>query len=154
MSLPLNKGKPWGNDEVVQLLKEVQKKVSIDDIALRHKRTVGGIHSRLREIAADYYFNDERPMEQIIKYTGLSEEEILDAIERRKIRIRISEEKQEKIFQNIKEDKCFEITKNDEILQNLKDIKLLLLELNNKINYIVSPIKMETGTVGTGGSAV
>jgi hypothetical protein len=154
MSLPLNKGKPWGNDEIVQLLKEIQKKVSIDDIALRHKRTVGGIRSRLREIAADYYFNDERPIEQIIKYTGLSEEEILDAIERRKIRIKVSEEKQEKIFQNTKEDTCFEIAKNDEILQNLKDIKLLLLELNNKFNHIVSPIKIETGTVGWGGSAV
>jgi hypothetical protein len=82
-----NLGKSWKDDEVAQLLGEVQKKLSLDQISEIHKRSVGGIRSRLREIAADYYFNDERPIDEIKRYTGLTVEDISDAISRRQHRI-------------------------------------------------------------------
>jgi purine nucleoside permease len=34
-------------------------------------------------IAADYYFNDERPIDEIKRYTGLTVEDISDAISKR-----------------------------------------------------------------------
>ncbi len=101
---PSNIGKPWGDDEIVQLLKNVQKKKTIDEIAVIHRRTYGGIYSRLREIAADYHFNDGRSIEEIIKFTGLSEENINDAILRRANRQEYQQEK-EKIRELKKQEK-------------------------------------------------
>ena len=88
-----NIGKSWKDDEVAQLLGEIQKKLSLDQISEIHKRSVGGIRSRLREIAADYYFNDERPIDEIKRYTGLTVEDISDAISRRQHRIDMSAKK-------------------------------------------------------------
>ena len=87
-------GKAWYDDEISQLLQEIRAKKSIEEIATIHQRTSGGIIARLREIAADYYYNDERPLEQICAFTGLSEEVVMDAIERRGYRNRMKEEKE------------------------------------------------------------
>ena len=78
-----NLGKSWKDDEIAQLLSEVQKKMSHDDIAEAHGRTVGSISSRLKTIAADYYFNDEMPIDKIIRYTRLTPSEVADAISKR-----------------------------------------------------------------------
>jgi hypothetical protein len=43
-----NMGKPWSQEELSQLLQEIKEKKSIIDIAALHKRTQGGINSRLR----------------------------------------------------------------------------------------------------------
>jgi hypothetical protein len=42
-------GKPWKEEEISQLLSEVGKK-TISEIAEIHKRTAGGIRSRLRDL--------------------------------------------------------------------------------------------------------
>jgi len=78
-----NLGKPWADEEVVQLLTEIQKNLTHAEIAEIHKRTTGSVLQRLKSIAADYHFNDNRPIEQIIKYTGLSQREIQEAIAKR-----------------------------------------------------------------------
>ena len=79
-------GKGWEDDEVQNLLISIQKKRPMETIAMDHERTVGGIRSQLRKLAADYHFNDPRPMEEIQRYTGLTKEEIKDAIQRRTYR--------------------------------------------------------------------
>lgn len=75
-----NKSKPqekqWEDDEILQLLKRIQKNMSIDVIANKHGRTVEEINAEIRQIARDYWFNDERPIEEIKKYTRLTKEEI------------------------------------------------------------------------------
>lgn len=86
-------GSPWSDDEIIQLLQCIRKKKSISEIAEIHQRTEGGIKYRLREIAADYHFNDNRPLDEIHKYTGLSFEQIEDAIKRREIRTIIQEKR-------------------------------------------------------------
>jgi len=91
----LNAGKPWGDDDIVKLLANVQKKKTHEEMADIHGRTVRGIEARLREIAADYYFNDELPMKDIEKYTGLSPEVIADAISRREYKNGLAEKKKE-----------------------------------------------------------
>lgn len=78
-----NLGKSWKDDEIVQLLSNVQKGLSQAEISEKHGRTMGSISSKLKGIAADYYFNDERPIDEIKKYTGLSVEVISDAISKR-----------------------------------------------------------------------
>ena len=55
-----NLGKAWADEEVVQLLTEIQKNLTHAEIAEIHKRTTGSILSRLKSIAADYHFNDNR----------------------------------------------------------------------------------------------
>jgi hypothetical protein len=78
-----NIGKSWKDEEIVKLLANVQKGLTHPQIAENHARTVGSISSKLKGIAADYYFNDERPIDEIKKYTGLSVEDITDAISKR-----------------------------------------------------------------------
>ena len=78
-----NLGKPWADEEVVQLLTEIQKNLTHAEIAEIHKRSIGSILSRIKSIAADYHFNDNRPIEQIMKYTGLSKRAVQEAIVKR-----------------------------------------------------------------------
>lgn len=83
MSAPARQGKPWSEEEIQMLLQAVKRKETKQQIAAAHQRSVGGIHSRLRSLAADYYFNDNRPMDEIMKFTGLDLETITDAIAKR-----------------------------------------------------------------------
>ena len=78
-----NIGKSWKEEEIVKLLSNVQKGLTHPQISENHGRTVGSITSKLKGIAADYYFNDERPINEIKKYTGLSVEDISEAISKR-----------------------------------------------------------------------
>lgn len=80
---PSRIGQPWEDDEIVKLLTSVQKKKPIEQIAAEHKRTVNGINIRLRELAADYHFNDNRPIEEIQKFTGFTKEQVEEAILKR-----------------------------------------------------------------------
>jgi hypothetical protein len=78
-----NLGKSWKDEEIVQLLSNVKKGLTHSQISENHARTVGSITSKLKGMAADYYFNDERPIDEIKKYTGLSVEDISEAISKR-----------------------------------------------------------------------
>lgn len=92
----VNLGKSWKDDEIAQLLSEVQKNMTHDDIAEAHGRTVGSISSRLKTIAADYHFNDEMPIDKIIKYTKLDPSDVADAISKRQYEINKNKVKAEK----------------------------------------------------------
>ena len=80
---PSRRGQPWEDDEIVKLLTSVQKKKTVEQIATEHQRTVNGINIRLRELAADYHFNDNRPTEEIQKFTGFTKEQVEEAILKR-----------------------------------------------------------------------
>jgi hypothetical protein len=79
---PARLGKPWKEDEILKLLNSIKQKKPIEAIAAEHERTVGGINSYRKKLAVDYHFNDQRPMEQIERFTGLTREEIEEAIQR------------------------------------------------------------------------
>lgn len=93
MSTPARHGNPWFPEEIQQLLQEVRKKETISEIASKHERTPGGIRSKLRQLAADYYFNDNRPLDEIMKFTGLDKETIADAISKRQYEMDMKEKK-------------------------------------------------------------
>ena len=92
-----NVGKSWSEEEIVKLLACVQKKMNHVDIAEKHARTENSILCQLKSIAADYYFNDERPLADIVKFTGLSPEQISDAIAKRQHRNDMAEKKKTKV---------------------------------------------------------
>ena len=73
----------WKEEDIKQLLEDIKNKLSHEEIANKHERTIGGIRSRIRELAADYYFNNELSVDKIHKYTGISLEEIADSISKR-----------------------------------------------------------------------
>lgn len=96
MSVLTRVGLPWDDTEVQQLLKEIKDGLSTAEIANAHKRTTGSISARLREIAADFYHNNEMTVEKIQSYTNLSEDEVVGAIERRNWQMKKAEERAEK----------------------------------------------------------
>lgn len=81
-----NMGKPWKQEELGQLLNEIKEKKSFQDIALLHKRTVGGVTSRLREIAARLHLDEDKSVQECIEITGLDKETVVDAISRREFK--------------------------------------------------------------------
>ena len=126
---PSNMGKPWLDDEVLQLLQNVRKKKAISDIAQEHGRTEGGIRGRLKQLAFDYY-KEGRTIEVIEKFTGLSKEDIESTIESRKIGDIIRERKRAAKEANaaVKQENTDKVTMKD-LMNALKSIdeKLTML---------------------------
>jgi hypothetical protein len=77
---PAMMGKAWKQDEINKLLASVASKKTIKEIAIEHQRTQGGITSRLKELAANYFINENKSLNEIVTITGLSKEVISDAI--------------------------------------------------------------------------
>ena len=82
---PFNMGKKWTDEEESLLLEELNKNMDIEIISQIHKRTIGGINSRRREIVYKMYLK-KIDMEEIIKRTKLDYECIRETIERRQIK--------------------------------------------------------------------
>lgn len=91
---PSRMGKKWEESEVNTLLGFIQDNKTHEEIAQAHSRTVGGIRSRLREIAATSYIEHKMPIESIEGLTGLTSEEIKDSIAKRAY---AREQKQQKL---------------------------------------------------------
>lgn len=80
---PARMGMAWTNDEVTDLLAAIKNGDSIETIAQHHERTVGSIRARLLYIATDMYNTSKKSLDEIQLTTGLSSEQIKDAIEKR-----------------------------------------------------------------------
>jgi hypothetical protein len=79
---PSNTGQKWTDQEETLLLEKLSKNIDIQLIAQRHKRTIGGINARRREIAYKLYSNNNCTEEIILK-TKLDEEQIIETIKKR-----------------------------------------------------------------------
>jgi predicted DNA-binding protein YlxM (UPF0122 family) len=134
-----NMGTAWGNAELIQLLKEVKDKIPYEDMAKAHKRTVGGITSRLRQLAYDYYI-EEKSIDEIMVITGLSKEAVVDTITRReyaenkKVEKRVEKEKNILVKEShilaqtaVKTPKS-ELSELQEILKTLKSLEARVAE--------------------------
>ncbi len=135
---PSNTGKAWKDDEVLQLLRSIRNKKSIDEIAEEHQRTTGGIRSRLYILAVDYYFNDEKTIEQIIKITGLDEKTILEQIKKKE-----TAEKFKEIREEIKSQKSAisESTKESSLLNDVHATLRIILAKLESIESDVEQLK-------------
>jgi hypothetical protein len=91
---PENLGKPWSDEDTIEILLGIRDKKTHKQIAENLKRTVGGIYSRLRLLAWEYHC-ENKTIEQIQKYTGLTKDEIVDAISKYQAREVMKEKKKE-----------------------------------------------------------
>ena len=136
MSVPSRRGQPWIDDEIQNLLQAVRKKESIEQIAQKHERTPGAIRSRLRELAADYYFNDNRPIDEIMKFTGLDAETISDAISKRQYAMDLKEKKESQVLA-----KPAVIPKVSEPQQKREYMTSLLVEIRDMMKEMLEIMK-------------
>jgi hypothetical protein len=74
------KGCRWSQKEDAELLSEISQKMNFEEISIRHKRSVGGIVSHLKQIVCDLY-REGNSMDEIRQKTGLPDTEISFAIQ-------------------------------------------------------------------------
>jgi hypothetical protein len=130
---PENMGKPWSDEEIIELLLGIRDKKTYEQIAEKHKRTVSAITSRLRHLACEYHI-EGKTIEQIQKFTGLSKDTVLDAITRHQVRQANNEKKREQKQQakmNTLSNTKVDLPEN-EVLKYLKEIHSMLKELTSK----------------------
>lgn len=130
---PSRMGQSWKEEEVVKLLRSIQKKKSIEEIAHEHERTVGGIASRIQTLAVEYHYNDKRPIEEIQKYTGLSKEQIVTAIAKHDIKQAIKKKPTEPRISLIEEN----IVVCEEKLPTMLEVVSLLKDIQYKLDLLL-----------------
>jgi len=130
---PSRMGQPWEEEELVKLLRSIQKKKSIEEIANEHDRTVGGIASRIRKLAVEYHYNDKRPIEEIQKYTGLSKEQIVTAIAKHDIKEGIKKKPAEPRINPIEEN----IVVCEEKVPTMLEVVSLLKDIQYKLDLLL-----------------
>lgn len=80
---PERMGQPWTEDEIAKLHSEIAAKISFEEIAKEHKRTVNAVVAYLKNMA--YHTHKEgKTVEEIASLTGLTDSQIKNAIEKRK----------------------------------------------------------------------
>jgi len=81
---PARNGVQWKDEEVIKMLMAIRKKKTVKEIADVHERTTGGIQSKLKSLAVDYFYNDAKSISEIEKITGLSGKVIQEAVDKKK----------------------------------------------------------------------
>jgi hypothetical protein len=79
-------GSKWSKDEETQLVDEAKSGKTFNEIALLHNRNVGGIHSRLRTIAAKMVLEDNANIDEIANVFHIDKEYIENEIKNMKTR--------------------------------------------------------------------
>ena len=74
-------GSKWSQEEEVKLLNELGIGIDIDAIAKEHKRTTGGIQSRMRQIAVRM-IKSGKYIDETCGSMRLTREEVEDALHR------------------------------------------------------------------------
>jgi hypothetical protein len=118
LDVPSRKGEKWEDYEINKMLLSIKNKKSISDIATEHERTIGGINSQRRKLAANYYFKDKISIDEIIKFTGLTREEVEDTIKRRSNSSKAYNLDKSNSSKNNKEDKEENLEKTDPIVRS------------------------------------
>lgn len=94
---PVRMGKAWSLEEELRVLESVQRKKDIKTIALEHERTAGGIRGRLRKIAVEDYLTQTHSLDEITTKTGLTSDEIMDAVGRHTRKMEIRQHRAERL---------------------------------------------------------
>jgi hypothetical protein len=148
---PKRHGMPWDEDETQQLLIEIARKQTHEQIAETHGRTVNGILGCLKKIVQQYH-DEGKSIQKIMKYTGLTMEMIEDTIEREKNRNErkeiIKKEKEEEKKNKKESKKQAPIVKtietvpkertigNDDVCLRLERIENLLVKILDKLESL------------------
>lgn len=121
-------GHPWDLEEENKLLNLIKEKKNIEYIADSHKRTTGAIKARLKYIAVKL-FNDDENIDKIKTITNLSENIILESIEKFKSK-KLQSKENVTLYQNriieLLEDKL-------KLERELNDLKIENYKLKNLV---------------------
>lgn len=121
-------GHPWNLEEENKLLNLIKEKKNIEYIADSHKRTTGAIKARLKYIAVKL-FNDDENIDKIKTITNLSENIILESIEKFKSK-KLQSKENVTLYQNriieLLEDKI-------KLERELNDLKIENYKLKNLV---------------------
>jgi hypothetical protein len=129
---------PWAQDELLKLHKGIEKKLSLEQLAVGHNRSLKNIETKLKELVTEYHESKTHNLESIKTLTGLAEDIIVDTISRHEIRKSRSpqEKEKEKIKERLQESpsKKSQTQHSDskEMLEVLKDIQSMMRYMLNK----------------------
>ena len=136
--VPESMGKKWLPEEIAHLLSHIKSGVPLETIACNHKRSEGGIRSKLRGIAYDMYCKDI-PMEEITIKTGVSSADVMDTVSRKN---NLMEKKKIpiKVPVAVKNDASTE-DRSSETIQNMyvevQTMKTEMRELKNNVKELI-----------------
>jgi hypothetical protein len=131
----------WRTSELVNFVTSIKNKSSIQELSSVYRRSPDCIKTKLKYLAADYYFTDPAVFKQIQELTGITEKEFL--VQRFHQRSLLDEEKmtvtpppeKEEPTEEAKEkesvDICTMIAYN--ILDSITSIRLLIQNSRNKV---------------------
>ena len=85
-------GRSWSTKEEDEMLQELSTEISIEQIALNHKRTYGAIRARQRHMAAQLFQGGKLDIEEIGKKCRMTKKHVMMALERRGITHTITRE--------------------------------------------------------------
>lgn len=111
-------GSKWPPEEEEQLIHSLANGKDIDEIAKEHKRTVGGIRSRMRNIAVSMIENDGKSIEEVCVVLHMTTQDVEDAQKRRNVACNKSSTSKSKVEPRVETE-----------LDVLKDIRKLLIQI-------------------------
>ena len=137
---PNRHGMPWDEEEIQQLLIEIARKMTFEEISEKHERTLGGIRARLIEIVRNYY-DEGKTIEKIIKYTGLDEKIVQDTIAKHVAKknkeVKPKKEKKEVIpIVNSQSASPSQDTIRDDFSERLWRVECLLVKILDKLEKL------------------
>lgn len=139
---PSRMGQSWKKEEVTKLLTSIQEKKSIEEIAKDHDRTEGGIRSYLNKIAVDFHLKDNKPMEEIQKVTGLTEEQIKEALKRHETKESVKESAKTLRLETKEALKVTTTEKDPEDrLPSMLEVVTLLKDIQRKLNLLLEKVE-------------
>lgn len=122
-------GSKWTEEEENNLLVSIEKGIDISDIAKEHKRTEGGISSRIRHIAVDMITNKGKEIDDVCEYLRLSKDEVVEIL--RRVKNKVSKPIKPNIHETLHE------TTNDKktkILDVFVEIRDAILRIESQMN--------------------
>ena len=126
-------GSKWTKEEEEKLLQSIENGIDIHDIAKEHKRTQGGILSRITHIAIDMIENKGKDINDVCKYFQLDKTELIDRIKRLKNKIAVRNRKSNDVSKVRKPESNDSSYNNSMIFDVLVDIRNILSRIESKI---------------------
>jgi hypothetical protein len=120
-----NVGKKWTDEEDAILLEELNKKIDFEKISQNHKRKIGGINARCKEIVYKMYLKNDS-IKEIIQKTKLDYEYIKQIIDSRQNNNKI-----------IKTKNRFSLESEiDEMKTDIKELKKTISDLSDMMKAV------------------
>jgi len=141
---PSNMGQKWTIEEENILLSELDQNLTIENIALSHNRTTGGIIGKQRNIAYKMYQTNVY-IEEIIIKTKLNREQITEIIAQKEKPKQLSnqEKNQDKVQPKNKPSKNKQFSLENEVIEIKNEIKNLKIIINELVEMMKAVYEFE-----------